>query len=139
MNLNQQLFNYEYENFDQTIAWDWPPKNDSYFRKSIEAEDSLALVVVMGKKIVGYLIGSIGKGENYRSIKKIGELDNMFILPEARGKGIGSALCQEFLKWVKDKGVKRVKVVASAKNKQAIACYKRNGFFEYNCELECEL
>jgi len=139
INFNKKLFEFEYKNFDKTLDCSWPPKNKEYFKNSIKGKDSLALVVLDKGKIIGYLIGNIKKAKNYRNIKKIAELDNMFILPDYRNKGIGSLLCKRFLDWVKSRDVKRVRVVVSEKNKGAINCYKKCGFSEYNLILEQDL
>lgn len=139
LNLNQQLFDYEYKNFDKTLDCSWPPKNRNYFKKSIISKNGLALVVIDKEKVVGYLMGNIDKAEDYRNILKIAELDSMFILPEYREKGIGFDLYKEFVKWAKEKGVKRAKVVVSEQNKIAIGYYKKCGFSEYNLILETKI
>jgi len=139
LNLNQQLFNYEYENFDKTLNCNWPPNNLKYFKEAIIKDDSLALVVFIEDKIIGYLIGSIEKAEVYRKIKQIAEIDDMFIIPEYRGKGIGVLLYKRFIKWAKKKGINRVRVVASAQNVKTINFYKKNKLKEYDLILESDI
>ena len=139
INFNQQLFDYDYGNFDKTLDCSWPSNNEDYYRDSITKEDSLALVVFADNKIVGYLIGNLTKPEDYRKIGKLAEIDNMFILSEVRGQGVGTSLCERFFKWAKEKGAKRIKVVASAQNKKAIKCYRKNGFEDYNLTLERDI
>jgi len=139
LNLNQELFDYEHDNFDATLDCSWPPNNENYFEESIEKKDSLALVAFVDGRLVGYLIGSVKNAEDYRKIEQLGEIDNMFILPEFRGKKIGLALCDKFLGWAREKGVKRVRVVASVQNEGAIACYMKSGFEDYNLVLERDL
>jgi len=137
--LNKRLFKYDSEEFDDTLNFDWPSKNKEYFKESIINEDSIAIVVDNEGIIVGYLIGSIKEAENYRKINRIAELDNMFLLQEYRGRGIGSELCEKFIEWAKKKGLKIARVVASASNRLAISCYKKKGFKDYNLILEKEL
>ncbi len=137
--LNKKLFEYESKKFDDTLNLDWSSKNKEYFKESITSEESIAIVVDDEGIIVGYLIGGIKKAEDYRKIDRIAELDNMLLLQEYRSKGIGSKLCDEFTEWAKKKGVKIVRVVASARNGLAISCYKKKGFNDYNLTLEKEL
>jgi len=139
LELNQKLCDYDYKNFDDTIDCTWPSNNKRYFKESIESEDSLTLVVLDEEKIIGYLIGSIGNAEDYRKINKIAEIDNMFVLSEYQNKGIGKSLIKRFFEWAKEKGIKRVKVVASAENTKAINFYEKNKFLNYNIILEKDI
>ncbi|MDD5651388.1 MAG: GNAT family N-acetyltransferase [Candidatus Nanoarchaeia archaeon] len=139
ISLNQQLFDYEYANFDKTLNCKWPSKNIEYYKKSITNKESITLLAFIDGKIVGYLIGAINKTESYRNIKKIAEIDNMFILPQFRGLNIGSSLYNKFINWMKTKGIKKIRVIASSKNGKAIDFYKKNGFLEYNLTLEKDI
>jgi len=139
IDLNQKLFYYEFEYFDQTLDCEWPERHKDYFKKSIENESSLTLVAISNNHVIGYLIGKIGISDDYRNVDLIAEIENMFILPEFRGKEIGTALCKRFFEWAKIKGIKKSKVEASASNKKAIDYYKKNGFNEYNIILERDL
>ncbi len=138
ISLNQQLFDYD-SKFDNTLDKTWPQKNKDYFEKSITDDNFLAFVAVADDKIMGYLIGSITKAEDYRNIKDIAELENMFILSNHRKKGIGTLLVNKFVDWAKEKGMKRIKVFASADNQLAINFYKKNYFKDYGITLEKEL
>ncbi|MBD3253115.1 GNAT family N-acetyltransferase [Candidatus Pacearchaeota archaeon] len=139
LEFNQELFDYEYENFDKTLDCQWPPNNKNYFKNSINKDNSVALVAVDGKKVVGYLVGCLAESEDYRKISKIAEIDNMFVISEYRNKGVGSFLCEEFFNWVRSKGIRRAKVIVSAKNESAIAFYKKCGFSDYNYIFELDV
>lgn len=136
--LNRELFHYDL-NFDKTLDTKWPDKNKEYFKERITGKNSIALVAEDGKKIIGYLLGAIRKAEGYRSIKKIAELENMFVVEEHRGKGIGKLLINKFMKWAKNKKMKRIRVVASAQNVRAIKLYKNNLFSEYDNVMEADI
>ncbi len=139
LRLNQKLFDNEYSNFDKTLDCGWPPNNKDYFKDSIKDENFISLVAVSNRKIIGYLIGSIHKAEEYRKLKELAEVDNTFVLEEHRGKGVGKKLFEEFLEWSKKRGIDRMKVVASSKNKKAINFYKKCGFKDYNLTLEGDI
>ena len=134
-NLNTELFKYDYKH-DKTLNLKWPQKNLSYYKQSIIGKNSFAAVAAIDGKIVGYFIGSIGPTEDYRKLKKIAEMDNMFVIKKYRGQGIGNDLVNAFLKWAKSKKAPRVRAVASAGNKGATNFYKNNKFEEYNLVLE---
>ena len=134
-NLNQKLFYNDYL-FDKTLDLAWPSKNKKYFKKHILDKNSLTQVAEDKGKIIGYAIGSITKAESYRIIKHFAELENMLIIKNYRGKGIGTKLILNFLQWAKNKGIKRTRMIASADNKEAIALYKKIGFKEHNIILE---
>ena len=74
IDFNQQLFDYEYKNFDKTLDCKWPSGNEEYYKGRIEKKDSLALIVSVDGKLVGYLIGAIIKPKDYRTIKKLQKL-----------------------------------------------------------------
>jgi len=139
LNLNQKLFDYEFANFDDTLDCSWSPKNRDYFENAVKNKNSIALVAISDGKIIGYLIGSIHKTEDYRKLKEIVEVDNTFVDEEHRNKGVGKKLFEKFLEWAKNKGMNRMKVVASSKNKGARGFYKKCGFNDYNFTLEAEI
>lgn len=136
--LNQELFEHDYK-FDNTLDGSWPSRNEKYYKDRISKSDSITLVAVEAGDIVGYLIGCIVTPEDYRKTKNMAELENMFVKKEHRGKKIGSQMIKEFFKWAKSKGIKRLRVIASAQNKEAIEVYKKNSFFEYSSVLEANI
>jgi GNAT superfamily N-acetyltransferase len=137
--LNHQLCIKENEEFDKTINKDYPiqKKGEEYFRERIT--NGCVLIAVIKNKIIGYLAGAIVEAEDYRNISKLAETENMFVLPEFRSKGVGKKLLDEFISWCKSKKANRIKTVASIQNKESINFYKREGFKDYNLELEKEL
>jgi ribosomal protein S18 acetylase RimI-like enzyme len=135
--LNQELFDSEFEKYDDTLDWSWPDRNEEYFKKAIKSKDYICLVAVSeGKRIVGYLIGSVDKAKSSRKIKILAELQNMNIAPEFRGKGIGTKLCEKFFEWAKEKKAERIKVVASWKNELGRKFYEKIGFSNFDIVLE---
>jgi ribosomal protein S18 acetylase RimI-like enzyme len=136
--LNQDLFNHDF-NFDKTLDLKWPTKNEDYYKKRIKEEKSIAFVAEYEKKIIGYLIGCIKKPEDYRTVKLIAELENMLIEESYRKKGIGKMLINNFIKWVKENKINRIKVSVYDKNTNAIEFYKKTGFTNYSLTLEGEI
>ena len=136
--LSLMLFEKEIEEYDELLDMDWTfgEIGDKFFRKCLTGENTCSFVVEDKGKIVGYLVGEEVKGENYRILPKVAELDNMLVLKEYRGKGVGKMLYGAFIQWCKERGVKMIKVQASAKNKEAIAFYRKMGMEDYTLVLE---
>ena len=136
--MNKDLF-IDNSAYDKTLNLDWPDRNLNYYKEKIEGNDSISLLAIDDKEIVGYLIGSICKNEDWRTVQKMAELDNMIVNPSFRRKGVGTNLIKEFKKWAKSKGVTRVKVSVYAKNVSAISLYEKNGFLDYSHTLEANI
>lgn len=83
------------------------------------------LVVEDKSKIFGYLEGFFVVYDNFYGE---GELSKLVVSKEARGKGVGLKLVEEFLKICKDNKVDYVQVTTSKENKEAIRFYKKAGF-----------
>lgn len=133
-NLNNSLFDLEYNNYDSTLKLGWPFEKDGeeYFIDKIK--NTLVFVAEINGKIVGYLAGSILEEISY-SVETFAELDNMCIDTNYRGYGIGSKLIDEFKNYCKNIGIENIKVTAYTQNKQAINFYMKNGFHDYNTTL----
>ena len=113
--LNNNLFDLEFNNFDDTLKLGWALEKDGreYFEDMIKNE--IVFVAQIEEKIVGYLAGSICESISYIT-ESFAELDNMCIDDEYRKFGIGTLLMDEFKKYCKEKNMQNIKVTASAKN-----------------------
>lgn len=132
--LNNELFDLELKNYDTTLVKDWAISNEGkeYFEDLIN--NHFVMVALLDDEIVGYLAGTINEKGSYENIQ-YGEINNMFIKDSCRGYGVGKALVNEFKMYCKSKGINDLIVTASAKNKNAINFYKKNGFEEFNLTL----
>lgn len=137
-NLNNELFKLEKENYDPTLVNDWPitEEGKEYFIDLIN--NHFVWVAVIDNEIVGYLAGTIEEKGSYELVQ-YGEVNNMIITEKCRGLGVGRSLMDSFKKYCKDNGINNLKVVASAKNANAIAFYRKNGFKDFNLTLTMEV
>lgn len=135
LELNNSLFELEYNNYDDTLKKGWSFESDGkeYFEYMIKNE--VVFVAEIDGKIVGYLAGSICKQMSYIT-ESFAELDNMCINDKYRGIGIGTLLINEFKKYCLEYNIQNIKVTASAKNIRAIEFYEKNGFEDYNITLK---
>ena len=129
--LNNELFDLELKNYDTTLVKDWAISNEGkeYFEDLIK--NHFVVVALLENQIVGYLAGTINEKGSYESIQ-YGEINNMFIKDSCRGYGVGKALVNDFKLYCKNNGINDLMVTASAKNKNAVNFYKKNGFEEFN-------
>lgn len=136
--LNDNLFDLEFNNFDDTLKREWALEKEGqeYFEDMIKNE--IVFVAQIEEKIVGYLAGSICEEISYITESFV-ELDNMCIDDEYRRFGIGTLLMDEFKKYCKEKNMQNIKVTASAKNSRAIQFYIKNGFEDYNITLKYKI
>ena len=88
----------------------------------------------MDSEIIGYLAGTINKKGDYEEIQ-YGEINNMLVIEKYRRYGVGNQLINNFKEYCKENDIYNLKVVASAKNKNAINFYKKNGFNDFNITL----
>lgn len=133
--LNKELFELEYNNFDNTLLQDWPltQEGKEYFENAIK--NDIVLIACINEKVVGYLAGTLNSQHSYNNTIQA-ELDNMCIMSEYRKLGIGSKLFEEFKKICKENKINEIKVVASFNNLNAIDFYKKNGFKETELTLK---
>ena len=133
-NLNNSLFDLEYNNYDSTLKLGWPFEKEGEEYLIDRIKNNLVFVAEIDEKIVGYLAGSVLEEMSY-TIEAFAELDNMCVDTNYRGYGIGSKLIDEFKNYCKNLGVENIKVTAYAQNKQAINFYMKNGFQDYYTTL----
>ena len=139
--MNKLLFEEEFAKYDETINTDWPLSQDGedFYKERIESKNACAFILKINGEMIGYLVGSLSEDEFYRNIDKFAELDDMYIIEKYRSAGHGKKLYNIFIDWCREHEVKRIKVLVTAKNKQAINFYKTRGFDDYNLTLEADI
>ena len=101
-------------------------------------EDTLILIAELENKSVGYALGRIYEEDETadNGTGRVGLFDELYIDDIARGVGLGQKLLDETMKWMKEKGINRVKLHAYSWNNNAKRVYERNGFKEYAVSYE---
>ena len=137
-NLNYELFKLETENYDTTLIVDWPLSNDGkkYFEDLINNE--YVIIALNNANVIGYLAGTINEKVSYEMIQ-YGEINNMLVDNNYRGTGIGKKLINQFKEYCKSKDINNLKVVASAKNSNAIEFYRKQGFEDFDITLTMKM
>ena len=95
------------------------------FRRSV-TEEAAHLVAVAG----GRVVGSISIRRDAHPVTRHTASVGMFVTAGWRGRGVGTALLEEAMRWARDAGVERVDLTVYPHNQAAIALYRTFGFVE---------
>ena len=117
----------------------WPGVHGwDHFRSLISRDDACCLLARSGRAPVGYLAGYVGEPTEIRPVR-VAELQSMYVEAGSRGRGVGSALVEEFLAWAGGRMAGRVSVTAYASNDAAVRFYRRSGLGPKSVTLEMPL
>ena len=79
-------------------------------------------------KLVGFILASYIRDSPFEVAENIGAINDLYVLPEHRGKGMGEKLIIECLEKLKTEGVQSVRVQVLSENATAIGLYEKLGF-----------
>jgi GNAT superfamily N-acetyltransferase len=126
---------------DPYLVTTWPTDPETgerYFRDRLSGDDGIVFAAEADGCVVGYLAGAMRPIESYRRGVR-SELENMFVRPEARRTGVGSALVDAFVDWSKKQGADEVYVSAYFDNRTAVSFYQSKAFESYAHDLLLDL
>lgn len=135
-----------------SLMLDFHYKMDPYYKIYEKYEDHREFYKSqLNKKNVQFLIAKNDEGEavgfGQASIismpktraPKIGKLISIFVKPEKRGKGAGRKIFENQMSWLKENKVKYIEMHVDARNKKALALWKKQGFKDYQINLKMDL
>lgn len=96
-----------------------------YFRRSW-TDDQASIVAVRGGRVIGHLNISREDSPVTRHVASLG----MAVARDWRGKGVGSALISEAIRWARQSGVEKLALSVYPDNEAALALYRKFGFRE---------
>ncbi len=105
------------------------------FNEFTKSKNKMILLANGEDKLAGYLAASIF----INSYRKIGYIDNIFIDDNHRKKGIATKLFDEFVKILRKRKIRKIKLGVNIRNKRAIGFWKNLGFKTYHYDMEKEL
>jgi ribosomal protein S18 acetylase RimI-like enzyme len=108
----------------------------NWIRSSIKKKNWLILKAVADEKIVGFLAGELREGVPIYKNKLVGEINDIYILPKYRRKGVCSALISECKNWLKNKKADEMTIELLSLNLPAIKSYEKCGFVEYRKKMK---
>jgi ribosomal protein S18 acetylase RimI-like enzyme len=103
---------------------DFNAKRFKEFIKHSYGIDSIFFVAEINSKIVGDINVNIGRLQKDKHTASFG----MGIIKEYRKMGIGSALVEDALKWIKEKGIEKISISVFSSNEAALSLYEKYGF-----------
>jgi len=83
-------------------------------------------IIKSSMQIIGYIILTFGYSLEYGGRDAF--IDEFFIKPEYRNKGIGSKSLEYIIKYARTTGIKALHLEVKKKHKDAARLYERNGF-----------
>jgi ribosomal protein S18 acetylase RimI-like enzyme len=98
---------------------------DEWIAKWAAGERQVGFVALDGARATGLVGGYFDDDEGEPDAV---HLIAMWVAPEARGRGVGSALTTAVVDWARERGARRVKLWVARSNREAIRLYERCGF-----------
>jgi GNAT superfamily N-acetyltransferase len=133
------LFAEDAGKYDPHTDLDWPRREGhEYFGGLLTGPTTRCWLAEVDGAIAGSLIGRIRRESTLRRVR-MAELESMYVRPEHRSTGVGSALVAEFFEWARGRGAKLAGVTAYAANHRGLEFYARNGFAARSVQLETPL
>ena len=109
------------------------PKLAAHLDDVAGSDNSVVLVAEAGRELAGYLELIGGKARRNRATTHV----VIGVLAGASGRGVGSGLLREAVRWSAAQGLHRVELTVMADNTRAIALYERMGFVTEGRAREC--
>jgi GNAT superfamily N-acetyltransferase len=110
-----------------------------YFADLLTDPMAIPLLARDGERALGHLVGRVLEPDTLRPGTRVAVLQSMRVVPEARGRGVGSRLVAAFFDWAKERGAVRASVTAYAANEGAQRFYARHGFVPASVTLRATL
>lgn len=98
----------------------WPNGEYPKILAQVQTGKVAVFVALTDNQLIGFAIT--------RLVLDIGQLESIVVDPVFHRRGIGAALLNAILAWVRERGVRRIELEVRESNTAAIALYKANGF-----------
>ena len=95
-----------------------------HYLLSMEKSNSFLLLVFDGQKVAGFISAKRGAANRIKHSAYI----VCGVLKEYRGKGYGTSLFRELLKWAPENGITRLELTVMSHNERAVKLYQNMGF-----------
>lgn len=99
----------------ERLAFAVEPRSEDWFTKQADREDEIFLVAEKGEKIVGYLVGRVGKPA---------KVVRVAVDPRFRREGIGRQLVAFVLAYFKDQKVESVRAEIRVSNQASLKFFR---------------
>lgn len=89
---------------------------------------TIALIAEAGGRPAGYLLASVTESLPLFPPGKIGYVDEAYVIPDFRGRGLFKRLLEQALAWMREQGAGRVEADVYADNDIGLRAWGNNGF-----------
>jgi len=111
----------------RSLQGSWERRRAAY-ETWLAEPDAFVLLAELGGEAVGYALVRIVDGfHSFGPEERIGSVETLSVLPEARGRGVGSALMDAVERELAEVGVGRLKLAVVEGNEEASRFYSRRG------------
>ncbi len=126
------LLNYEFHS-SKSIYFSKLGEKDKFNERieSWKTKGNIRVIIAFENEVVGYCVSSIDND--------IGVIESLYVLESERRKGIGKELIKRQLKWLKEKGSRRIEVTTVYGNDDSIDFYKSINILPKTIKLELKL
>jgi GNAT superfamily N-acetyltransferase len=104
----------------------WEVRRTRY-RQWLAESDAFALIAEVAGRPVGYAVVHMRGPEETWTTGQVAELETLTVLPELRGRGVGTALVEQVFRELRRLGVIHFTVGVIASNTDAVRFYERLG------------
>ena len=111
----------------------------SFLGSRLESADDRVFVAEEGGNVVGYAFAAL-EPMSWKELRgPAGFIHDLAVAVDARRKGVGTALMQAAVEWLRDRGAPRVILWTAAPNAEAHSLLRRLGFRDTMIEMTMEL
>ncbi|MBT5830889.1 MAG: GNAT family N-acetyltransferase [Candidatus Latescibacteria bacterium] len=115
--------------FGQFTDSDWKARKAKHVDADVSANPEGVFVFEENGKAMGYISTRIDHDN------KVGQIPNLSVLPECRGKGAGKALMKAAFDYFEEQGMEVAKIETLAHNEVGQNFYPRSGFTEITRQI----
>jgi GNAT superfamily N-acetyltransferase len=109
----------------------WAVRRELY-EEWLAEPDAFVLLAEVNREPIGYaLVHLRGPEETWETGERIGVLETLTVLPDERGRGVGSALFERIYAELRELGVTELQVAVISKNAAALRFYERHGLLPF--------
>ncbi len=109
----------------------WAVRRELY-EEWLSEPDAFVLLAEVNREPIGYaLVHLRGPEETWATGNRIGVLETLAVLPDERGRGVGTALFERIYAELRELGVKELQVAVISKNAEALRFYERHGLLPF--------
>jgi len=117
------------DSFGNIIGKAWHERKAADIKRDCTLNPEGIFVKVIDGKIAGFITTFLDKDSS------TGRIPHLAVSPEYQGKGVGKELLNHTLKYIKQSGMKLMRIEVLSHNKAALAMYTKAGFKKMSKQL----